>query len=45
MPALGEQTFEFYIPCVTLMGVGCHKVLRDKIKSLGSKTKDLKKMP
>jgi alcohol dehydrogenase len=37
MSTVGEQTFGFYIPCVTLMGVGCHKELGDKIKSLGGK--------
>jgi len=37
MTAIGEQTFGFYIPCVSLMGVGCHKELGEKIKSLGGK--------
>ncbi len=37
MSKVGEQTFGFYIPCVTLMGVGCHKALGGKIKSLGCK--------
>jgi alcohol dehydrogenase len=29
---VGEQTFGFYIPCVNLMGVGCHKELGNRIK-------------
>lgn len=35
--AIGEQTFGFFIPTVTLMGVGCHKELADKVKQLGGK--------
>lgn len=33
--ALQEQTYGFFIPCVTLMGIGCHRELGAKIKSLG----------
>ena len=33
--AVGEQSYGFFIPCVTLMGVGCHKELGARIKSLG----------
>lgn len=35
--SVGEQSYGFYIPCVTLMGVGCHKELGARIKSLGGK--------
>jgi alcohol dehydrogenase len=34
--AIGEQTFGFFIPCVTLMGVGAHKEVGTRIKSLGA---------
>jgi len=33
--AIGEQTFGFFIPTVTLMGVGCHKKLAGKVTQLG----------
>ncbi|HBC85945.1 MAG TPA: L-threonine dehydrogenase [Lentisphaeria bacterium] len=32
-----EQTYGFFIPCVSLMGIGCHKELGARIKSLGGK--------
>ncbi len=32
-----EQTYGFFIPCVTLMGIGCHKELGSRIKSLGGR--------
>jgi alcohol dehydrogenase len=35
--AIGEQTYGFFIPCVTLMGVGCHKELGTRVQSLGGK--------
>lgn len=35
--ALADQTFGFYIPTVTLMGIGSHKELGAQIKSLGGK--------
>ncbi|SPF46999.1 Fe-containing alcohol dehydrogenase [Syntrophobacter sp. SbD1] len=35
--ALADQTFGFYIPTVTLMGIGAHKELGAQIKSLGGK--------
>lgn len=35
--ALADQTFGFYIPTVTLMGIGAHKELGEQIKSLGGK--------
>jgi len=35
--AIGRQTYGFYIPTVSLMGVGCHTELGAKIKSLGGK--------
>ncbi len=35
--AVGRQTFGFFIPTVSLMGVGCHTELGAKIKSLGGK--------
>lgn len=34
--AIGEQTFGFFIPCVTLMGVGAHKEVGTRIQSLGA---------
>ncbi|GKT07495.1 iron-containing alcohol dehydrogenase [Desulforhabdus sp. TSK] len=34
--AAGEQVFGFYIPTVTLMGIGAHKQLGEQIKTLGS---------
>jgi len=33
--AAGEQVFGFYIPTVTLMGIGAHKELGSRIKTLG----------
>lgn len=33
-----EKTYGFFIPCVSLMGIGCHKDLGARIKSLGCKT-------
>ena len=35
--ALQEEVFGFFIPSVTLMGVGSHKEIGDQIKALGSK--------
>lgn len=35
--ALADQTYGFYIPTVTLMGIGAHKELGAQIKSLGGK--------
>ncbi len=35
--AIKEQTFGFFIPCETLMGIGCHKELGARINSLGTK--------
>ena len=35
--ALADQTYGFYIPTVTLMGIGAHKELGEQIKSLGGK--------
>ncbi len=35
--ALGEQTFGFYIPTVTLMGIGAHKQTGQRVKTLGCK--------
>ncbi len=35
--ALADQTYGFYIPTVTLMGIGAHKDLGAQIKSLGGK--------
>lgn len=32
-----EKTYGFFIPCVSLMGIGCHKELGARIKSLGGK--------
>ncbi|MCX6986046.1 MAG: iron-containing alcohol dehydrogenase [Lentisphaerae bacterium] len=32
-----EKTYGFFIPCVSLMGIGCHKDLGARIKSLGGK--------
>ena len=32
-----EQTYGFFIPCVSLMGIGCHKELGSRIKSLGGR--------
>ena len=33
----GERTYGFYIPSVTLMGIGCHKELPARITSLGAR--------
>jgi alcohol dehydrogenase len=33
--AVGEQVFGFYIPTVTLMGVGAHRQTGDRVKGLG----------
>jgi alcohol dehydrogenase len=35
--AVGEQVFGFFIPTVTLMGIGAHKELGKQIKTLGGK--------
>lgn len=35
--AVGEQVFGFYIPTVTLMGVGAHKQIGERVKILGGK--------
>ena len=35
--ATGEQVFGFFIPTVTLMGIGSHKELGKQIKVLGGK--------
>jgi alcohol dehydrogenase len=35
--ALQEEVYGFFIPSVTLMGVGSHKEIGDQIKALGSK--------
>lgn len=35
--ALGEQVYGFFIPTVTLMGIGAHKELGSRIKVLGGK--------
>jgi alcohol dehydrogenase len=35
--ALADQVFGFYIPTVTLMGIGAHKELGSQIKTLGGK--------
>ncbi len=35
--AVGEQVFGFFIPTVTLMGIGSHKELGNQIKALGGK--------
>ncbi|MDO3377289.1 iron-containing alcohol dehydrogenase [Geoalkalibacter halelectricus] len=35
--ALGEQTFGFFIPTVSLMGVGSSKEAGDQVKALGAK--------
>jgi alcohol dehydrogenase len=35
--ALGEQVFGFFIPTVTLMGIGAHKQLGNQIKTLGGR--------
>ncbi len=35
--AIGRQTYGFFIPTVSLMGVGCHTELGAKVKSLGGK--------
>ncbi|OGV53504.1 MAG: L-threonine dehydrogenase [Lentisphaerae bacterium GWF2_44_16] len=34
---MGEQVRRFFMPCVSLMGEGCHKELGQVIKSLGCK--------
>ena len=33
--ALADQVYGFYIPTVTLMGIGAHKDLGDQVKMLG----------
>ncbi|GLI33661.1 iron-containing alcohol dehydrogenase [Desulforhabdus amnigena] len=33
--AVGEQVFGFYIPTVTLMGIGAHKQVGEQVKTLG----------
>jgi alcohol dehydrogenase len=35
--ALADQVFGFYIPTVTLMGIGAHKELPDQVQALGGK--------
>jgi len=35
--AVGEQVFGFFIPTVTLMGVGAHKEIGKQVKALGGK--------
>jgi len=35
--AIGEQVYGFYIPTVTLMGIGAHRELGSRIKTLGAK--------
>src|SRR5512147_215874 len=35
--AIREQVYGFYIPTVTLMGIGAHKELGNRIKTLGAK--------
>jgi alcohol dehydrogenase len=35
--AINEQTYGFFIPCVSLMGIGCHKELGSRLKSLGGR--------
>lgn len=35
--SIKEGTFGFYNPCVSLMGLGCHKELGARIKALGGK--------
>ena len=35
--ALADQVFGFYIPTVTLMGIGAHKELGEQVKALGGK--------
>ncbi|HET7319833.1 MAG TPA: iron-containing alcohol dehydrogenase [Nitrospirota bacterium] len=35
--AIKEQVYGFYIPTVTLMGIGAHKELGSRIKTLGAK--------
>jgi hypothetical protein len=35
--AVQEQVFGFFIPTVTLMGVGAHKELPNQVKTLGAK--------
>ena len=35
--ALADQTFGFFIPTVSLMGVGCSKEAGDQAKALGAK--------
>jgi alcohol dehydrogenase len=32
-----EKTYGFFIPCVSLMGIGCHKEIGARIKSLGGR--------
>jgi len=34
--AAAEQVYGFYIPTVTLMGIGAHKELGNRIKTLGA---------
>ena len=33
--ALADQTYGFFIPTVSLMGVGCSKETGDQVKALG----------
>ncbi len=33
----GEQVFGFFIPTVTLMGIGAHKELGKQVKTFGGK--------
>lgn len=35
--ALADQVYGFYIPTVTLMGIGAHKELTDQVQALGGK--------
>jgi len=35
--ALANQVFGFYIPTITLMGIGAHKELGRQIKALGGR--------
>lgn len=34
--AIGEQTYQFYVPNVSLMGVGCHKNIPSELMSRGA---------
>ncbi len=35
--AVMEQTYGFFIPCVTLLGIGCHKEVPERLESLNAK--------